>query len=282
MKRTSRSLTLLALSAAAVLPLAAQERQTRVWVNGQEVRPYDLIASRKARIGVTLDMRAVANDAVGATIAAVTPGGPAAEAGLRSGDIITRFNGRSLVESTGERPENESLAALRLIEIVARVAPGDTVAVEYRRGKESRTVRIVTAQERDLVMDGRFEWLDGPDTDRVRLRGIPRIAMGQGPGEFAFTFGGPLAEIELAPINADLGSYFGTVEGVLVIDAPTGNSFGLKGGDVILSVDGRKAQGPSSLHRILASYDIGDTVKLEIMRNRSRQTFSTKITRRDD
>jgi S1-C subfamily serine protease len=281
MKRTSRSLTLLALSLAAVLPLAAQERQARVWINGQEVRPYDLIAGRKARIGVTLDMRAVANDATGATIAAVTPGGPAAEAGLRSGDVITRFNGRSLVEPTGDRQENESLAALRLIEIVARVEPGDTVAVEYRRGTENRTARIVTARERDLVMDGRFEWPDGPDTDQVRLRGMPRIAMGRGPGEFAFSFGGPLAEIELAPINADLGSYFGTVEGVLVIDAPTGNSFGLKGGDVILSVDGRKVQGPSSLHRILASYNVGDTVKLEIMRTRSRQTFSTKIARRD-
>lgn len=281
MKRTIRSLTLLALGAATVAPLAAQERQARVWINGQEVRPFDLIASRKARIGVTLDMRAVANDAVGATIAAVTPGGPASDAGLQSGDIITKFNGRSLVESSGERQDNESLAALRLIEMVARVEPGDTVAVEYRRGRETRTVRIVTARERDLVMDGRFEWREGPETDNVRIRGMPRFSIGDGR-EFAFAFGGPLAEIELAPINADLGSYFGTVEGVLVIDAPANNSFGLKGGDVILSVDGRKAQGPSSLHRILASYDIGDTVKLEIMRNRSRQTFSTKIARRDD
>lgn len=279
-KSTMRTLTMIALGAATVTSLAAQERRARIWVNGEEVRPLELIATRRARIGVTLDMRAIENDSVGATIASVTPGGPAADAGIQSGDIITRFNGRSLVRSRNEEAEDESLAAIRLIEMVARLEPGDTVTLEYRRGRETRTARIVTARERDLLASGRFEWLDEPGL--VRLRQLPRVSVGQDPGEFFFRFGGPLSRIELAPMNADLGAYFGTVEGVLVIDAPRDNSFGLKGGDVIVSVDGRKATGPSSLHRILASYDVGDSVKLEVVRNRSRQTLTAKIERRDD
>ena len=35
-----------------------------------------------------------------------------------------------------------------------------------------------------------------------------------------FRSGGPLADLELAPLNPDLGAYFGTSDGVLVIDAP--------------------------------------------------------------
>ncbi|HEY9385227.1 MAG TPA: PDZ domain-containing protein, partial [Gemmatimonadales bacterium] len=57
---------------------------------------------------------------------------------------------------------------------------------------------------------------------------------------------------------------------------------GLKGGDVILSVDGRKASGPSSLLRILRSYEPGDSFKLEIMRNKSRTTVTGKLEKPKD
>jgi S1-C subfamily serine protease len=68
----------------------------------------------------------------------------------------------------------------------------------------------------------------------------------------------------------------------LVIDAPERNTLGLKGGDVILSVDGRKARGPSSLLRIMSSYEDGDVMKLEILRNKGRQTISSKVDRDED
>lgn len=289
MKRTLRHLSVLALGLGVVLPVAAQERRTRVWVDGTEVNPLDLVASRRARLGVVLDMRALDNDSIGATVSSVTPGGPAAKAGIQAGDILTRLNGRPLVGSTreGGRVPEESLAALRLIEILAKLEPGDTVTVEYRRGRETRTATVVTSRERSLALspldDGTFafripERIEG-DIMMPRLR---RIGSDEGPSRFMVSFGGPLASVELAAMNPDLGSYFGTSEGVLVVDAPPRNPFGLKGGDVILSVDGRPARGPSGLHRILASYDRGDVVKLEIMRNRSRQTISARIDRNEE
>ncbi len=285
-------------------PLAAQERRpapertprARVYINGEEVNPLDMVASRRARIGVVLDMRAVDNDSIGATLSGVTPGGPAAKAGIRSGDIITRLNGQRLIKAEGDRNDDDerSLAALRLTELMAKLEPGDTVAVEYRRGRDTRTASIVTANERSLAMrdlgDGktffRMPQIEGNLRDLDGLAELqvtrPRV-MGLGePNSFSFSFGGPFADLELAPINADLGTYFGTSEGVLVIDAPERNTLGLKGGDVILSVDGRKARGPSSLLRIMSSYEKGDVMKLEILRNKGRQTISSKVDRDED
>lgn len=294
---TTRLMMLVATGVISVFPLAAQERvrervtapRARVWINGDEVDPMQWVANRRARLGVTLDMNATENDSTGATISAVTPGGPAAKAGLRSGDIITKLNGTSLVRGVGDRSraERESLAGLRLIELVAKVEPGDTVSVEYVRGRETRTATVATSAERSLAMR---DFGDGdvffrmPEFDRGPS--FPRTpAALLGPGErdgFLGNFGGPFSELELAPVNADLGAYFGTTEGVLVIDAPEKNALGLKGGDVILSVDGRKARGPSSLLRILRTYDNGDVVKLDIMRNKSRQTISSKVERDDE
>ena len=306
-----RSLVLLAMGAGLAMPAAAQERvrersrdkapgapRARVYVNGEDVSPLEMVASRRARLGVLLDMQATDSDSIGATLSSVTPGGPAAKAGLRSGDIITRINGQRLLSPEAKRADDDdqSSAALRLIELVAKLEPGDTVRVEYLRGKESKSVNVVTASERSFAkrefgdgnfnfqipgMNGRIEALQG------QLGGMnaPRMLMrrnGGEPGDFTMNFGGPFAELELAPINPELGAYFGTTEGVLVIDAPEKSSLGLKGGDVILSVDGRKARGPGSLLRILRSYETGDVVKLDIMRNKSRQTVASKVDRDED
>jgi S1-C subfamily serine protease len=281
---------------AQVAPIAAQVRErtlssprARVWVNGQEMDPLDWVANRRARLGVVLDMAAVDNDSIGATLSSVTPGGPAAKAGLRAGDIITRIDGQRLVrvERDRDRDEEQSLAALRLIELVAKIEPGDTVALEYRRGGETRTASVVTSAERTMVVrqfpGGDFNLTIPRMEGELRRLPMTGFFKEDGPeGAFRMAFGGPFADLELAPINPDLGAYFGVTEGVLVIDTPEQNTFGLKGGDVILSVDGRKARGPSSLLRILRSYEAGDVVKLEVMRNKARQTISSKVERPRD
>lgn len=297
---TNRWLAVLVMGAGLALPASAQERpkvraermpatKTRVWVNGEEVSPLEMVASRRARLGVLLDMQAVQNDSIGATISSVTPGGPAAKAGIRGGDIVTRVNGQRLVpaESARDGDEEESSAALRLIEVMAKLEPGDTVRVEYRRGRETASVNVITSAEPMLAKrefgDANGFTFEIPEM-RGRLEGMaPKFMSRVGPGsDFLMNFGGPFADLELAPLNPDLGAYFGAAEGVLVIDAPEKNTFGLKGGDVILSVDGRKARGPSSLLRILRSYEEGDVVKLEILRNKGRQTVTSKIDHKDE
>jgi len=103
------------------------------------------------------------------------------------------------------------------------------------------------------------------------------------PGmDFEFSFGSPWGDLELASLNADLGEYFGTRDGVLVVRAPADSGLPLKGGDVILSIGGRKPTSPTHAMRILRSYDEGETVSVEIMRKQKRMTLAWKVPAREE
>jgi S1-C subfamily serine protease len=249
-----------------------------------------IMMDRRARLGIKVNLRARETDSIGAYVDAVTPGGPADEAGIRSGDIITRLDGKSVLAggaAEGGDRERQSLPGLRLIELAARLEPGDTVPVEYRRGKDRRTASVVTADEPDLVTrDGerfQFEFRGPHAVAGARLSPSPelmdRLELA-GP-HWQFFSGSPLGRLELAPLNPELGRYFGTEEGVLVISAPKDSALGLRGGDVVLQVDGREPSSPSHLLRILRSYEAGETFKLDIMRDRKRETVSARIGQRE-
>ncbi len=112
-------------------------------------RMMQFVMSRRARLGLTVNLRARETDSIGAYVDAVTPNGPAAKSGIRSGDIITKVDQKSVL-SGGEalsRDGRESLPGLRLIELAATLAPNDTIALEFRRGKDRKTVSVVTADE---------------------------------------------------------------------------------------------------------------------------------------
>jgi S1-C subfamily serine protease len=277
-------------------PLAAQESRdtirvqrgqprARIMINGEDMTEQFLpLMQRRARLGVRVSLDAKETDSLGAFIESVTPGGPAHKAGLRSGDIITKLDGKSVLATPGRKvSRGESAPGVQLIELAAKLEPNDTVQVEYLRGDSRRTATVVTSEEASLGLEGgRFIFPEGRVFERIppgvriepmepqALERVRRLAV-------VTAFGGALQDLELAPLNPDLGSYFGTTEGVLVIRAPKGSGLGLKGGDVVLSVDGRKPQSASSLLRILRSYDEDETVKLEIMRQKQRQTVTGKL-----
>jgi S1-C subfamily serine protease len=184
-----------------------------------------IMMDRRARLGIKVNLRARETDSIGAYVDAVTPGGPADEAGIRSGDIITGLDGKSVLAggaAEGGDRERHSLPGLRLM-------------------------------------------------DRLELAGP----------HWQFLSGSPLGRLELARLNPELGRYFGTEEGVLVISAPKDSALGLRGGDVVLQVDGREPSSPSHLLRILRSYEAGETFKLDIMRDRKRETVSARIGQRE-
>ena len=248
-------------------------------------RVVEFVMNRRARLGLKVNLRARATDSIGAYVDAVTPNGPAAKAGIQSGDIITKVDGKSVLaggQAEASR-DRESLPGLRLIELAARLQPDDTVPVEFRRGKDRKTVSVVAAQDPDILFQagppGRsmgFRYLrpDGPRRMAL-LEGEFPEDIGPGPG--AFLFGSPLADLELAPLNSDLGRYFGATEGVLVISAPRDSELRLKGGDVVLAIDGRKPSSPSHLLRIMRSYERGESFKLDILRNGKRESVTGRV-----
>ena len=66
----------------------------------------------------------------GLYVQSVAPGGPAARAGLRSGDVITKINGAP------------ATSTVQLQELTLTKKPGDTVPLEYSRDGQSATATV--------------------------------------------------------------------------------------------------------------------------------------------
>jgi len=304
---SKHSLLVLAAVAVSATPLAAQ--RTRVYTTRPSdtviVRTFDgprsgtISVSRRAVIGVTLDLRPSPNDSTGATVNAVTPGGPAARAGILGGDIITKFNGTVLadrnarVTSDDEDDSDQSGPGLRMLELAARMAPNDTVTVEWKHDRARKTARVIAEAAPAMVYsnggpDVRLWTNEGPGGFRYRvgtgdnapaelellgrldeMRGRAMTLPGMGGDHFFMRMDGPFGGIQFAPLNADLGRYFGTSEGILVLDTPDSSTHvDLKGGDVILSIGDRKPTSVEHLFRILESYTDSETVHFDVMRDK--------------
>jgi hypothetical protein len=283
-------LPLAALALALVAaPLAGQESPRQIERTAPPrgfVRIGPLLS--RPMLGVVVDMRAGASDSIGARIESVTPGGPADRAGVRSGDIITRIGGRLLVSypgAPGGGGTQQSQPALRLIEHSVRLAPNDTVALQLRRGNNLRNVRLVTEPQRAMTY-WRSPAPGDPEQGLVEMRQrLEQMQTAQAehstvPDPFYTFLSSPLASLQLAPLNAELGEYFGVSDGILVISVPRSSGLGLRGGDVILRVDGRAPASPSHLLRILQSYSMDEEVRLDIVRNRKRETVEGSLATR--
>ena len=275
-----RNLMMAALAACLIWPATSMTQEApqprvrarpRVRVETGPLGVYSFSGSR-GRIGVVVDTRAdAAGDKIGARIEGVTPGGPAEKAGLKAGDVITRFNTTSLGGARSEEDQNSG-PGMKLIELAHSLEPGDTAQIEYRRGNDSRKATIVAEDIGPSAWTGHMEMPEMGDM----LEAMPRMHVGPG-NEFEFAFGSPWGGIELVKLNPELGDYFGTREGVLVVRAPEDSALSLKGGDVILSIGGRKPSSPEQAMRILRSYDTGETVALDVLRKQKHVNVSWKV-----
>jgi S1-C subfamily serine protease len=222
---------------------------------------------------------------MGVRLSGVTPGGPAEEVGLKAGDVIVSANGTAL----GRTSRRDPSPSAKLRDIIRELDEGQTLRVEYQRDGQRKSANVVLrelepeafafsfANPDSNVFDFRLampflEELEGPD--RVRIRsGSPTVLGGMMP------FG--LFDLELVSLNEELGRYFGTSEGLLVVRAPREGITGLQSGDVILNIDGRKPTNPSHALRIIRSYSAGESMKMDIMRDKRRQPITVTIPQRE-
>ena len=197
--------------------------------------------------------------AEGVEVMGVSPSGPAAAAGLKTGDVIVAIDGKPLKRS-GDRA-----AGRQLVEQMRSTQPGQKVKVDYLRdGKKlSTTVTTVAAE---------------PPLARMLREHMPMLEGMRIPPDFEDMLhpgGRGFRALELVPITPKLGQYFGTDRGLLVVKAPppAQGAAGLEEGDVILTIGGRTPENPRHAFRILESYQPGEKVRVEVLRQRSPVAF---------
>ncbi|CAN5233668.1 hypothetical protein BH24PSE2_BH24PSE2_13210 [soil metagenome] len=207
---------------------------------------------RRAMLGINI---AGARDrrTDGVEVTGVSPGGPAEEAGLEAGDVLISVQGQSLAAEDGNRPVR------RLLEIMREIEPGERVTVEYLRDGESSETEIEAAEF------GPHIFAAGVGDETIELE-LPDF---RGMRHFLGQWG----SLELTSLTPGLGRYFGTDEGLLVVRAPDDDALMLRDGDVIVSIAGREPESPSHALRILRSYRPGETLRLEIVRDKKQQTL---------
>lgn len=225
---------------------------------------FGWVSAPRVRLGVIVD--GDADHTEGVVISEVSEGGPAAAAGLRAGDVLVEVNGQSLA-ATEERTRP---AVLRVREALMEIEPGAEIAVRYQRGSRTRNADVTVAAApvaprapREFV----FGMGDAPRT-LVEIPGfppMPAVALR------------PLGDYEFVSVDPVLGQYFGTERGLLVVRTGEENPLGLRAGDVILNIGGREPSSPTQAARILRSYEPGETVELDIMRNRERMRLSVEV-----
>ncbi len=188
----------------------------------------------------------------GAYVSNVTEDSPADSGGLRQGDIIIRFADREIYEADG------------LVRAVRRSEKNEPINIVIIRNGEEHTL-TVTLRERP-----RRQALRVPGPDR------PRIMIDHRHGRLG---------ISVIDLNPQLGEYFKVPDGNGVLvekvreDTPAEKA-GIRAGDVIVKIGDREIDTARRLRRVLSTYDAGEEIQIELVREGARRTVTAQLEER--
>lgn len=143
---------------------------------------FGLAGERRARIGVWIDGSQDASVG-GVRLQDVQEDGPAWDAGLRAGDVVTRVDGRSVLDPLPGGAEEErldrngALPVQRFRRLVADLEPGEPVEVDVLRDGETRSftvtpesggIRVMGARAPRLFIDGSEVRVDREEMERLQ------------------------------------------------------------------------------------------------------------------
>jgi membrane-associated protease RseP (regulator of RpoE activity) len=225
---------------------------------------YFLGGPRRAMLGVNID--GSEPNGGGVRVGNVSPGGPAAEAGVKAGDVIVSVQSKPV--ATGRE----------LVRVMETVKPGEKVELGLKRDGKPLKLAVEARPVDNLL----FAAAPGvPAIPSIpALPPLPAIAAFAGDGDLHWLLE-DWGDAEFVTMTPGLGRYFGADRGVLVARAPEDASLGLKDGDVIVAIGGREPQDSRHAMRILRSYQPGESVELRILRDHRAQTLTAKIPERD-
>ena len=178
----------------------------------------------------------------GAVVNQVSPGGAAAKAGIEPGDVVTQFNGRPVSKSDD------------LVKMVVATKPGTSVPVKVLRNKQEKTV-TVTVEELDLEAEQNQGGRRVPNPD-------------QEPPEQHSTGSFGLTLDNLTPQLARRLRVPSGQSGAVVTDVDAdGPAAGLlRGGDVILTVNGHAVSNAAEAAAELRKVQSGHLAQLRVWR----------------
>jgi serine protease Do len=172
-----------------------------------------------------------APDTSGALVQDVSPGGPAAKAGLKPGDIIRKFNGQTVGDSA------------ELLAMVASTNPGTPVSLEVLRNGQPQTVTVTLEQR-----PNNLAYAGGPS---------------RSPNE------GALRGVAVQNLTAELRKQLGVpseTHGVVVTEVDPGSPAAqyLTQGDIIMSINRHDVNSVADFNKLAA--DAKGQTLLRIMR----------------
>ena len=168
----------------------------------------------------------------GALVNSVEKGGPADKAGVEAGDVILRFDGKTVASSED------------LPRIVGATRPGSKVTMQIWRNKGTRDVQVVVAEMQD---------------DRVarqsRRGGKPPAAI---PSQFGLTLS-DLSDAQKSELKVSGGVLVENVQGA-------GQRAGVRRGDVILAINNQDVKSVEQFNQMMGQFDKGRIVALLVRR----------------
>lgn len=278
----------------------AQRRVTevaaRLGVPAPNAGRHEQIVMRKVIRKPVLGVVLAAEPAGGVRIAAVTPGSAAAKSGLRTNDRIVAVDGHALTETLAEARVDQAQQRFGLLKTdtpvkldVLRDGQRRSVSVQPEVGENVLVFdningqritphgKVVIRHAPGGLMDIEADSIDFEDAAAVGPM-INREIIKLGPGPCAgddcrlpilseaFRWNG----LNMASVDKQLGRYFGTDRGVLLLSIP--RALGdLQPGDVVTRVDGKSVTTPREALDAIHGRPAGTPVKVDYLRDRNAQ-----------
>jgi len=189
----------------------------------------------------------------GVEVTRIAPDSPAEKAGIKTGDVITQYNGQ-------------------------RVEGMDQFSRMVRETPAGREVKL------GIIRNGAAQTLTARIASRPTISGQVIPAPVQEPFEFRFpdmpqnrmTWRSAVLGIEAESLEGQLADFFGVKEGVLVRTVNKGSAAeraGLRAGDVIVKVDDAKVTTPAELSSRMRAAR-GRAVSVVVVRDRKEVTVT--------
>jgi serine protease Do len=198
----------------------------------------------------------------GVLVRDVVEDSPAEKAGIEREDVILAFGGKKVLDTE------------QLIQMVKKNSPGDEVEMLIvRDGKEKTVSTIIGESPENELREIEIKKSISPEGK------LPKIK----PEIYKFSaFSGVRIGVKVEDLTEQLGEYFGVKggEGALVTevdeDGPAYKA-GLKAGDVIMEVDGKKIEDTEDLIGVISDQEEGDKVEIKVVRNHMPQNFLVEV-----